>query len=206
MKTGLSEHAVASSTDHIRVAVPEVDPYTHKWSKFVQTLDAALDMSESIHLGEAVVVMRQAPQEFSMVLEHPSANIIGNLFMFLVVATPRRPGITDKELQIFLGIVKSLLNFGASVLPSGHPVHQLLRSLARWDIEDLENFARNNSASCQTIGQFFPPGSPGYAILFQEVNANRSKIFEAPLSHWGPNRIKRYDEWVEQQTLFCFPR
>lgn len=197
---------MTSSTDHTRVAIPEVDPYTHKWSKFVQTLDAALDMSESIHLGEAVVVMRQAPQEFSMVLEHRPANVIGNLLMFLVVATPRRPGITDKELQIFLGIVKSLLNFGASVLPSGHPVHQLLRSLARWDIEDLESFARNDSASHQPILQFFPPGSPGYTILFQEVNANRSGIFGAPLSHWGPNRIKRYDEWAEQRTPFDFPR
>lgn len=151
------------------------------------------------------MVMRQAPQEFRTVLEHRSANIIGNLCMFLIVATPRRPGISDKELQLFLSIVKSLLNFGATLVPSGHPIHQVLRSLSRWQTEDLENFARSNSTSCETIGQFFPPGSPGYNILFQEVKANQSSFYGTPLSHWGPTRLKKYEEWLEQQTLFDFP-
>lgn len=163
-------------------------------------------MSESIHLGEAVVVMRQAPQEFSTILEHRSANIIGNIFMFLVVATPRRPEITDKELQVFINIVKSLFNFGASVVPTGHPMHQLLRSLSRWDTDDLENFAQNNSASCQTIGQFFPLGSLGYAILFKGLEATQSSTFNASSSQWGPTRTRKYDEWLAQQTLFEFPR
>lgn len=162
-------------------------------------------MSESIHLGEAVVVMRQAPQEFSAILEHRSANIIGNLFMFLVVATPRRPGITDKELQVFISIVKSLFNYGASVVPTGHPMHQLLRSLARWDTDDLENFAQNNSASCQTIGQFFPLGSLGYAVLFKGIEATHSSSFSTASSRWGPTRIRKYDEWLAQQTLFEHP-
>lgn len=190
-----------------------MDQYTQKWSNFVQTLGDALDMFETIRLGEAVVVMRKAPQEFSTVLEHRSANIIGCLFMFLVVATPRRPGITDNELQVFLSIVKSLLNFGSTVLPTGHPLRELLRSLARWDTEDLENFARNNSASCQTIGQFFPLGSLGYNILFKEVEAAQWIGFTAPSTQpstrpstrWDRIRIKKYDEWLAQQTLFNFP-
>lgn len=197
-KIGLSNQTIISPTADVFITVPEVDSYTQKWSEFVQTLGAALDMSESIHLGEAAVVMRQAPQKLRMVLENRSANIIGDLFLFLVVATPRRPGITDKEIQVFLSIVKSLLNFGATIVPTGHPVHALLRSLARWETEDLEHFSRNNSAACYTIRQFFPPNSPGYTILYKEVEATRWVGFTAASSEWDGTRIKN--------TLFEFPR
>lgn len=148
-KVALSKHAGTSGA--APVILPEVDPYTQKWSKFFETLGAALDMSESIHLAKAVVVTQQAPQEFSTVLEHRSANIIGNLFIFLVVETPRSTAVSDKELQIFQRIVKSLLDFGAQVLPTSHPVHQLLRSFVRWETEGMENFTQKNSASCQPI-------------------------------------------------------
>lgn len=84
--------------------------------------------------------MRQAPQKLSTILEYTSPNIIGSLFIFLVVATPRRPGLSEQESQTFLKVVKSLLSFGATVARSGHPLHHLLRSLSRWETEDLQNF------------------------------------------------------------------
>lgn len=184
------------------------DPYTQKWSQFVQTLDAALDQSEdTIRLDTAVMVMRQAPQQFSIILKHESTNTIGNLLMFLVVATSRRPGISEKELQVFLRIVNSLLNFGATVVPTAHPLHNLLRSLARWDTDDMRDFARNTSATCLhgILGQFYPPGSPGHTILFQEVIANQLSSFTAPLSppqgEKAETRINKYDDWLAKTML-----
>lgn len=183
----------------------QTDPYTQKWSKFVQTLDAALDMSESnIHLDRAVVVMRQAPQQFSMVLQHGSTKIIGNLLMFLVVATTCRPGISHEELEVFLKIVKSLLNFGATVVHTADPLHHVLRSLARWDTEDMRDFTRNTSATCLhgILGQVYPPGSPGHTILFKEVTANPSNSVAAPLSQQqGTPMINKYDQYLAKTTL-----
>ncbi|KAG6368304.1 hypothetical protein INS49_002509 [Diaporthe citri] len=141
---GDANHAATSGA--ALANLQKTDPYTQKWNDFVQTLSAALDTPESIHsessLGDALVVMRQAPQKLSTILEHKSPNIIGSIFIFLVVATPRRPGLSDQDSQTFLKVVKSLLSFGAAVVPSGHPLHQLLRSLARWDTEDMQNFER----------------------------------------------------------------
>lgn len=183
----------------------QTDPCTQKWSVFVQTLDAALDMSESnIHLEKAVIVMRQAPQQFSIILRHESTKIIGNLLMFLVVATTCRPGISNKELEVFIGIVKSLLNFGATVVPTTDPLHHVLRSLARWDIEDMRDFTRNTSATYLhgILGQVYPPGSPGHTILFKEITANQSNSFAAPLSQpQGTTRINKYDEYLAKTTL-----
>lgn len=188
----------------------ETDLCTQKWSNFVQTLDAALDMSESsIHLDEAITVMRQAPEQFSMILKHESTNIIGSLLMSLVVATPHQPGISEKELQVFLMIVKSLLNYGATVLPIAYPLHHVLRSLARWETEDMRDFARNTSATCLhgILGQFYPPGSPGHAILFMEVVANQPSSSTAPLSQpQGATRITRYDEYLAKAMLLDSPK
>lgn len=198
LQPGQSEAATVDS--------PMTDPYSDAWHEFVQKLSAALDMSESIQMGEAIVVMRQAPQAFSAILEHKTSNIIGSLFVFLVVSTPRRPGISDQEFEVYLRVVKSLLNFAATVTPTGSPLHLLLQSLARWDSEDLQNFACHNSASCHTIGQFFPPGSPEHAILTKEVKAQQSS--SQPASHskqWGPRRLRMYHEWLEEQTLFISP-
>ncbi|KAK2611746.1 hypothetical protein N8I77_005070 [Diaporthe amygdali] len=207
-KLSLFQHAVASQAASANLK--EMDPCTQKWSKFVQALDAALDISEtSVHLDKAIVVMQQAPQQFSMILEHESTKIIGNLLMFLVVATPRRPGISDKELQVFLKIVKSLLNFGATVVPTADPLHHVLRSLARWDTEDMRDFARNTSATCLhgIIGQYYPPGSPDHAILFKEVIASQLSSHTAPLSQpQGATRISKYDEYLAKTTLLHSPR
>lgn len=186
------------------------DSYTQKWSDFIQTLDTALDMSESnTHLDKAVVVMRQAPQQFSMVLQHESTKVIGNLLMFLVVATTCRPGISDKELEVFIRIVKSLLNFGATVVPPADPLHHVLRSLARWDTEDMRDFTRNTSATCLhgILGQVYPPGSPGHTILFKEVTANQSTNLAAPPSQpQGTTRINKYEEYLAKTTLLDSPR
>lgn len=191
-------------------SLTKTDPYTQKWSNFIQTLDAALDMSESnTHLDKAVVVMRQAPQQFSIVLQHESTKVIGNLLMFLVVATTCRPGISDKELEVFIRIVKSLLNFGATVVPPADPLHHVLRSLARWDTEDMRDFTRNTSATCLhgILGQVYPPGSPGHTILFREVTANQSNSSAAPLSQpQGTTRINKYDEYLAKTTLLDSPR
>lgn len=207
-KLSLLEHAVASQAASANLK--EMDPYTQKWRNFVQTLDAALDISEtSAHLDNAIMVMQKAPQHFSMILEHESTKIIGNLLMFLVVATPRRPGISNKELQAFSRIVKSLLNFGATVVPAADPLHHVLRSLARWDTEDMRDFARNTSASCLhgIIGQYYPPGSPGHAILFKEVIASQLSSRTAPLSQpQGATRISKYDEYLAKTTLLDSPR
>lgn len=210
-KLSLLEHAVAAQTASANLKV--TDPYTQNWSQFVQTLDAALDLSEdTIRMDKAVIVMRQAPQQFSIILQHESTNIIGNLLMFLVVATSRRPGISDKEVQVFLMIVKSLLNFGATVMPTAHPLHNLLRSLARWDTDDMRDFARNTSATCLhgVLGQFYPPGSPGHAILFQEVIANQLTTFAAHLSQpqgeKAETRINKYDDWLAKTMLVESPR
>lgn len=184
----------------------QTDPYAQKWSNFVQTLDAALDMSESnIHLEKAVIVMRQAPQQFSMILRHGSTKIIGNLLMFLVVATTCRPGISEKELEVFIRIVKSLLNFGATVVDTADPLHHVLRSLSRWDTEDMRDFTRNTSATCLhgILGQVYPPGSPGHTILFKEVTANPSNSIAAPLlsQPQGTLRINKYEQYLAKTTL-----
>lgn len=186
-------------------SLTQTEPYTQKWSNFIQTLDAALDMSESNnHLDKAVVVMRQAPQQFSMILQHESTKVIGNLLMFLVVATTCRPGISDNELEVFIRIVKSLLNFGATVVPPADPLHHVLRSLARWDAEDMRDFTRNTSATCLhgILGQVYPPGSPGHTLLFKEVTAHQSNSIGAPLSQpQGTSRINKYDEYLAKTTL-----
>ena len=137
-------------------------------------------MSESIHLGEAVLVMRQAPQEFSMVLKQKSANHLVYIYMFLVIATPRRPGISDQESEIFLRIVQSLLNFAATVLPPGHPLHQVLRSLAKWETEDMGNFVQNH-LNCQSLEQFYPLGIVRHSLFRKEVGGTRSSSFTTPL-------------------------
>lgn len=205
-KLSLLEHAVASQTPSTNVKV--TDSYTLKWSQFVQTLDAALDLSEdTIRRDKTVIVMRQAPQQFTLILKHEPSKMLGNLLKFLVVATSRRPGISDNELQVFLRIVKSLLNFGASVMPTANPSHNLLRSVARWDSDDMSNFARNTSATClhNILGQFYPPGSKARAILFQEVIANQSSSFAAPLSEpqgeKAETRIDKYDDWLAKTML-----
>lgn len=158
----------------------DMDPCTQRWTKFIQRLSNALNMSESIHLGEAVVVMRQAPQEFSMILKQESANHLAHVHLLLVVATPRRPGMSDQELQTFLSIVKSLLNFAATVLFTGHPIHRMLRSLAKWEIEDMENFAQNHHHT-RNLAPFYPLSVLGYSMLSQEVRPTRSDNFTTPL-------------------------
>lgn len=205
-KLSLLEHAVDSQTPSTNLKV--TNSYTQKWSQFVQTLDAALDLSEdTIRRDKTVIVMRRAPQQFTLILEHEPSKMLGNLLMFLVVATSRRPGISDKELQVFLRIVKSLLNFGATVMPTANPLHNLLRSVARWDSDDMSNFARNTSATClhKILAQFYPPGSPGHTILFQEVIANQLSSFAAPLSEprgeKAETRINKYDDWLAKTML-----
>lgn len=207
-KLNLSQKTITSQAASTNLR--QTEPCTQKWSKFVQTLDAALDMSESnIYLDKAVTVMRQAPQQFSMILQHESTKIIGNLLMFLVVATTCRLGISDKELEVFLRILKSLLNFGATVVPAANPLHHVLRSLARWDNEDMRDFTRNTSATCLhgILGQAYPLGSPGHTILFKEVTANQSNSFAAPLSQpQGTTRTNKYDEYLAKTTLSDSPR
>lgn len=207
-RLSLFQHTLASSATSTNLR--QTNPHTQKWCKFVRTLDAALDMSESdIHLDEAIIVMRQAPQQFNMVLQHESTKVIGNLLMFLVVATTCRPGISDKELEVLLRIVKSLLNFGATVVPTADPLHHVVRSLARWDTEDMRDFTRNTSATCLhgILGQVYPPGSPGHTILFKEVTADQSNSSVTPLSQpQGTIRINRYDEYLAKTTLLDSPR
>ncbi|KAK2597249.1 hypothetical protein N8I77_013109 [Diaporthe amygdali] len=189
----------------------ETAPYTQKWSSFIQTLSDALDRSESMHLSEALVVMQQAPQELSIVLERQPPNIIGSIFMFLVVVAPRRAGISYKESQMFIRVVKSLLNFGATALPARHPLHQILRSLAKWETEDIQNFAENNATTCDQMWEWVPPGSAGRMAIFSDCvhlsianqgsKTDQSNNFTPSLSQQRtPIGLKECYEWLTQSS------
>lgn len=144
-----------------------MEAYTQKWIKFVQKLSDALDLSESLYLGEATMVMRKGPEEFSLILEQRPANLVAHILMFLVVAGPRRPGVSDQELQIFLRAVQALLSFGASVMPPAHPIHKMLLSLAKWETQDTEKFADHHYHSGVTQHSC-PLFAMGYTMLFKD--------------------------------------
>lgn len=139
-----------------------------------------------------------------MILKHQSDRspfIIGNIFIFLAVVTPRRPGISDKELEVFLTVVKSLLNFGATVMPTGHPLHKLLRCLARWETEDMESFEWDHLHTCHTVGKFFRPNFPARETPV-EVETNQSRRVPESHSSTEPTRLIRYYNWLaERQYL-----
>lgn len=175
--------------------IDEMEAYAQKWARFVERLGDALDLSESLYLGEAAVVMRQAPEEFSLILEQRPANLVAHILMFLVVATPRRPGISDQELQIFLRAVQALLNFGASVMPPGHPIHKMLSSLARWETQDMENFADNHYHS--GVSQHFCPlFAMGYTMLFKDTQP-----LGPPLAG---DYLKRPETWTRTNLQTCY--
>ncbi|KAL1873533.1 hypothetical protein Daus18300_003896 [Diaporthe australafricana] len=201
------------NTEEALAEMQETTPYTQKWSRFVQQLSDALDNSERMHLDEVLTLMQQAPQELNMVLKRQPPNIVGNIFMFLVVVTPRRAGLSDKESQMFRDIVKSLLNYGATAVPACHPLSHMLRNLARWDTEDLDNFTENNATKCDKLWDLLSPGSPGRVAILNDcvhlsvstpwlqINQSSSLTIlqsqeDAPIKS---NKISNY-EWLTQRS------
>lgn len=103
-----------------------------KWSRFTYAVKAALNEDK---FNQALVLMRQAPEELGLLLHGRPANLLSQLFMFLAHVT-RRPFSGDGQGAQFLVVVRSLVRYGESLaaqlqlLPGGHPLRQLLRALA----------------------------------------------------------------------------
>lgn len=102
-----------------------------KWSRFTYAVKAALNEDK---FNQALVLMRQAPEELSLLLHGRPANLLSQLFMFLAHVT-RRPFSDDGQRAQFLVVVRSLVRYGESLaaqlqLPLNHPLRQLLRALA----------------------------------------------------------------------------
>lgn len=102
-----------------------------KWSRFTYAVKAALNEDRSSH---ALVLMRQAPEELSLLLHGRPANLLSQLFMFLAHVT-RRPFSDEGQRAQFLVVVRSLVTYGESLaaqlqLPRAHPLRQLLRALS----------------------------------------------------------------------------
>lgn len=102
-----------------------------KWSRFTYAVKAALNEDK---FNQALVLMRQAPEELGLLLNGRPANLLSQLFMFLAHVT-RRPFSDDGQRAQFLVVVRSLVRYGESLaaqvqLPRNHPLRQLLRALA----------------------------------------------------------------------------
>ncbi|KAG6356873.1 hypothetical protein INS49_014748 [Diaporthe citri] len=102
-----------------------------KWSRFTYAVKAALNEDK---FNQALVLMRQAPEELGLLLRGRPANLLSQLFMFLAHVT-RRPFSDGGQRAQFLVVVRSLVRYGESLaaqtrLPRDHPLRQLLRALA----------------------------------------------------------------------------
>lgn len=108
-----------------------------KWSRFTYAVKAALNEDK---FNQALILMRQAPGEFRVLLEERPVNLLSQICMFLAHVT-RRPFSDDSQRRQFLVVIKALVNYGESLLaahaaeqpsqlPQHHPLRQLLRALA----------------------------------------------------------------------------
>ncbi|KAJ0114739.1 hypothetical protein J7T55_004480 [Diaporthe amygdali] len=118
-----------------------------KWSRFAYAVKAALSEDK---FNQALVLMRQAPEEIRLLIQDQPANLLSQLLLFIVHAT-RRQFSDEAQRTQFLIVVRSLINYGESVaahnpalrLPPNQPLRQLLRALSQSNLEknDLNQLA-----------------------------------------------------------------
>lgn len=106
-----------------------------KWSRFTYAVKDALNEDK---FNQALVLMRQAPEELQLLLHSRPANLLSQLFMFLAHLT-RKPFPDEGQRAQFLVVVRSLVGYGESLaaqlqLPGAHPLRRLLRTLALPDL------------------------------------------------------------------------
>lgn len=106
-----------------------------------------VDALEQQRLGDAVQLMKQAPGLLTDGIQRQSLGFLINLFRFIMIFLradlSRRP-----ETAHFAALIQPLMRFGAGLtaqgdlLPSRHPIRQLLHHLSKTDKADLDSVLR----------------------------------------------------------------
>ncbi|KAJ4394197.1 hypothetical protein N0V93_003414 [Gnomoniopsis smithogilvyi] len=115
-------------------------PATLKWNRFFYRCRGALDHPS--RFSQALVLMRQAPEELRQLLESEPASVLNLLFKFIIHVTRCLQNIDDPDdKRQFSVVVRALIRYAASVMAPQHgqqyPLYKLLRTLARIDDDEL---------------------------------------------------------------------
>lgn len=120
----------------------EWNPHSGRWLRFSAAVQAACEEGK---LGDAIVLMRQAPEELGLLLRHQPSNTLNNFFRFLAQSI-RFVDPDDPAGAQFLKVVKALIKFSAAHLTqnasslnlsTGHPLCRLFDCLAHVDDHEL---------------------------------------------------------------------
>lgn len=141
---------VIEEIDTLRVT----QPATLRWNRFFYLCRGALE--HPARFSQALVLLRQAPQELRQLLEGEPASVLNLLFKFIVHITRCLQHIADPaDKTQFSAVVRALLRYAASVMappppPSQrgqrgqqtyYPLAHLLRTLARVADDQLHPLA-----------------------------------------------------------------
>lgn len=106
-----------------------------------------IDALEQKRLGDAVVLMKQAPGLLTDGIQRQSLGFLINLFRFIRIFLKDDLWHQPETAQ-FAALIQPLLRFGAGftaqgdLLPSRHPIRQLLHCLSKIDKTDLDFVVR----------------------------------------------------------------
>lgn len=123
------------------------NPHTLRWVSFAYGVHVAV---VDRRYDDAILCLRNAPNELMNLLLHQPGLVLSNLFRFITSIIRFLPQ-HDPGAQQFLTVIKSLLRYGATCLgnaetggkfPSTHPIRLVLENLARVEDKELLMVAR----------------------------------------------------------------
>lgn len=135
-----------------------VNPHSTRWLVFAKKIQDAVNERR---FEDAIVSLREAPNELNLLLIHHPNNILSNLFRFLTSILTNLDRDCDGAAQFFK-VMQSLLRYGATCLnnsaglehgySSRHPLRLVLESLANLGDEELLMAARRAWVVCCQTG------------------------------------------------------
>lgn len=149
---GRHEKEITNLTEALSIISLD-QPSTSRWFNFVGGINEA--MKEN-NVSKALVQLRTAPDEISIMFRSQPSTTICNIFMLIVQLT-RYADATGADSDQFRVLLKALLKYAASLgfsgalgMPSSHPLPHLMQSLAVVPPADLSEVAiRAWKVTCQ---------------------------------------------------------
>lgn len=149
--------------------------------------------------GQALILMRQAPEELKGLLANQPPGILSSFFMFMVYVTQCLNSLGDAdEAKQFSGVVRALIKYAGAIFTNEgtsphdvfqsrqrHPLPQMLRALARVDDAELYPlFLKAWRLSCQTWESIAWTASASDAKLVAGLGARARCHSAAIVSDW----------------------